>query len=442
MGRRWWVGVIALGLLAVWPGGRARALDMDGDGVSDVWALHFGVTNLGPSADPDGDGQDNRFESTAGTHPLDPLSRFGAVAGGEPPGSQTNVLVSWWGVLGKRYEVTDSRDLLDWEFFDGPFLGTNGMLSVSDAIFYPPEGEGMMALRQPSEEQELIESMDPKPSWWPHSATTDAKAKAAIYNFQFVCVGVLDNGLCTMTLFDGAEQHRILSNLPIGRHPATQVWEDRPSGWGAFFLEHRDSWDSYVMTYEIAGAEKFVARLLESKTAAYTWEPFPLSYYSVPKGWVLEFFEWMHDYYEANREYFAAGEAAVKEGTYELFLMETAPALASLEGEGVMTAEGATDETRRFYRVHTLPSLDGDEDGLDAYEEGLLGTQDTARDSDGDNMPDPYEFVFGLNPNADDRAGDLDSDSVANGEDVRPNDPSVGRLAVVISNPAGGQLVP
>jgi hypothetical protein len=50
-----------------------------GDGLDDDWQYdYFGLNNLDafPGKDPDGDGQDNRFEFTAGLIPTDPLSRF------------------------------------------------------------------------------------------------------------------------------------------------------------------------------------------------------------------------------------------------------------------------------------------------------------------------------------------------------------------------------
>jgi len=384
--------------------------------MSDVWAWYYGVTNMAPTEDPDFDEQDNLLESIAGTDPWDRSSRFETIAQGGPPdseGSQTNVTVSWWGVMGKRYEVWASHDLLNWEFFDGPFLGSNAALSVSDAITYPPEGEGLMSLQEPSDEKILL-SLDPQPSWYPHSATTNSDAVATIYNFQFVCVSVFDNGLCSMTLFDGERQFRILSNLPVGRRPDTQIWQDRASGWGAFFLEHRDSWDNYVRYYEIDDADKVAAELLESKTAAYTSEPFDRwPYYSEPNGWVLRFFEWMHDYYETNREYFEAADAALDGGTYDLFLMQTAPALDAIEGGGTMTLDeggGTSDESRRFYRIKTIASLDSDTDGLDAYEEHLLGTSDSTADGDGDGVNDGDEFANGLCPT---NNVDSDVDSMA-----------------------------
>lgn len=49
------------------------------DGLPDNWQVqYFGLDNpdAGPAVDPDGDGQDNLFEFTAGVSPVDPLARF------------------------------------------------------------------------------------------------------------------------------------------------------------------------------------------------------------------------------------------------------------------------------------------------------------------------------------------------------------------------------
>lgn len=50
-----------------------------GDGIDDAWQVqYFGQnnSNASPTADPDGDGQDNRFEFLAGLSPTDPTARF------------------------------------------------------------------------------------------------------------------------------------------------------------------------------------------------------------------------------------------------------------------------------------------------------------------------------------------------------------------------------
>ena len=72
---------------------------------------HFGgVTNAAaaPDADPDGDGQRNGAEFTAGTDPTNALSRLAIL--GAKPGAAGNVL-SWAGVTGRLYTVQRSTNL-------------------------------------------------------------------------------------------------------------------------------------------------------------------------------------------------------------------------------------------------------------------------------------------------------------------------------------------
>ena len=85
-----------------------------GDGLADSWqAQYFGLTNpaAAPALDPDGDGQINFFEFTAGVIPTDPQSRFRlrleSVAG--QPG-QTNVIFSPI-VAGRTYTVEFTTSL-------------------------------------------------------------------------------------------------------------------------------------------------------------------------------------------------------------------------------------------------------------------------------------------------------------------------------------------
>lgn len=61
-----------------------------------------------------------------------------------------------------------------------------------------------------------------------------------------------------------------------------------------------------------------------------------------------------------------------------------------------------------FYRIKPLTPLDNDGDGLDAVEEASLGTSDDSADSDGDKVGDTAEFRAVLNPaSASSTDGDL-----------------------------------
>jgi Protein of unknown function (DUF1800)/PA14 domain/CHRD domain/Bacterial TSP3 repeat len=53
---------------------RAQMIDLNGNGMSDVWEQLYGASALDPNADTDGDGVPNRLESLAGTDPFDPNS--------------------------------------------------------------------------------------------------------------------------------------------------------------------------------------------------------------------------------------------------------------------------------------------------------------------------------------------------------------------------------
>ncbi len=59
---------------------------------------------------------------------------------------------------------------------------------------------------------------------------------------------------------------------------------------------------------------------------------------------------------------------------------------------------GSYNPQKLFYRVRAIASEDQDGDGLDAYEESLLGTSDTILDFDNDGNSDVQEFLQGTDP--------------------------------------------
>jgi len=96
-----------------------------GDGLDDAWQVqYFGLNNPNatPTADPDGDGQNNLFEYIAGTNPTDPLSTFqfsiAPVAG--QPGQQNLIFSPRF--PSRSYTVQFRDDLSAGSF--APLLGT------------------------------------------------------------------------------------------------------------------------------------------------------------------------------------------------------------------------------------------------------------------------------------------------------------------------------
>ncbi len=102
-----------------------------GDGLGDDWQfLHFGLNNplAAPLLDPDGDGQNNAFEFTAGLIPTDTLSRFNLSIAPVPgqPGQKDIVFDPI--VAGRSYTVMTSPDLThgSWDPLPGGSITNNG----------------------------------------------------------------------------------------------------------------------------------------------------------------------------------------------------------------------------------------------------------------------------------------------------------------------------
>src|ERR1051326_2108020 len=85
-----------------------QIIDLNGNGMSDIWELIYGADWLDPNGDADGDGVPNRLEAIAGTHPFDSNS-VPRIAQSTYGG--TNFSVSVPCVLGKAYQLQSSPNL-------------------------------------------------------------------------------------------------------------------------------------------------------------------------------------------------------------------------------------------------------------------------------------------------------------------------------------------
>lgn len=103
--------------------------------------------------------------------------------------------------------------------------------------------------------------------------------------------------------------------------------------------------------------------------------------------------------------------------------------LSASDSQGTVTQmrfsnDGSTYSTAQAYATSatwTLTSGDGIKtvyaqfkDSAGNWSQAVTDTIELVTDTDGDGMPDTWENTYGLNPNANDAAGDLDSDGVSN----------------------------
>jgi hypothetical protein len=92
--------------------------DADADGLSDSWEYsYFGSLDASATGDPDGDGTTNAEEALAATHPLQQNSRL-AIVDFVPPSDTRTGRLAWTSVLGRRYTIESSEDLVRWTPLD------------------------------------------------------------------------------------------------------------------------------------------------------------------------------------------------------------------------------------------------------------------------------------------------------------------------------------
>ena len=92
-------------------GASRPSVDMDGNGLSDVWEIrHFGKIGINPNADSDRDGMSHVQEMKAGTDPNEVQSAFAFIEIAPVP--QGGLQVRWSSVAGKTYALQRSPEML------------------------------------------------------------------------------------------------------------------------------------------------------------------------------------------------------------------------------------------------------------------------------------------------------------------------------------------
>ncbi len=97
-----------LGSLAAPSITHGTGLDLNANGMSDVWEIVFGASALTPNADTDGDGFTNAEESLAGTDPFNAASHPSLSIA---PWANDSVRIAFDAVAGKRYQFQSRTHL-------------------------------------------------------------------------------------------------------------------------------------------------------------------------------------------------------------------------------------------------------------------------------------------------------------------------------------------
>jgi len=107
------------------------ALDLNKNGVSDVWESLYPAAAADLTADDDGDGDNNLTEGLAWNDPDDASSRLRLE---DFTIGSTDVSFNWQQALGLRYRVWKSSNLIEWEREPNSFVGADDLQSLNESL--------------------------------------------------------------------------------------------------------------------------------------------------------------------------------------------------------------------------------------------------------------------------------------------------------------------
>lgn len=109
----------------------AAALDINDNGISDVWESLYPTAAANLSADDDGDGDNNLTEGLTWNDPTDANSRLRLE---DFTASAAGVGFNWDQTLGLRYRVWKSSNLTDWEREATSYVGEDDNQALSESL--------------------------------------------------------------------------------------------------------------------------------------------------------------------------------------------------------------------------------------------------------------------------------------------------------------------
>ena len=107
-------------------------IDLNNDGMSDVWQQKYSVPSADANLDYDGTGLTNSQKSLLGLDPRDPNSRFHLEIVSDSANNQLRLRLDT--VFGKLYQLESSSDLRNWDSFNSIITGTGNTVEISQSL--------------------------------------------------------------------------------------------------------------------------------------------------------------------------------------------------------------------------------------------------------------------------------------------------------------------
>ena len=120
------VRLILVAAISLVMASHSRALDQNGNQMSDIWEMIFNAQNVSANADSDLDGFTNFQEALAATDPFNPLSHP-SINIMSP--AANSIVTSWPSAIGKLYDLQVSNNLTAWQS-SATFVGDGSVQSA------------------------------------------------------------------------------------------------------------------------------------------------------------------------------------------------------------------------------------------------------------------------------------------------------------------------